>query len=54
MTVPIEGVLEIPDGSSPVNFVITLNGLQHSTITKADGSFTFHEITSGNIQTISY
>lgn len=47
LTVPIEGKIVIPDGSSAVNYHIALNGDQYSTICRVDGTFTFHEIPSG-------
>lgn len=39
----------IPDGSVASNYDITLNGDLYSTLTRFDGSFTFHEIPTGLI-----
>lgn len=47
MTVPIEGQVEIPDGTPTTNYEVTLNGNLHSTFCRSDGSFTFHDVQSG-------
>ena len=47
LTVPIEGKLVIPDGSSTGNYKITLNGEEYTTLCQSDGSFTFHNIPTG-------
>jgi Protein of unknown function (DUF2012) len=46
-TLPIEGVLEIPNGELAVNYQITLNGGEYTTISRHDGSFTFFDVPSG-------
>lgn len=49
LTVPIEGRLIIPDGTAAGNLDITLNGDLYSTMSRSDGSFTFHEIPTGKL-----
>lgn len=44
---PIEGKVVIPNGASTANYEVTLNGLQYSTLCRADGTFTFHNVPSG-------
>lgn len=46
-TLPIEGVLEIPNGEPASNYQITLNGGEYSTLSRQDGSFVFFDIPSG-------
>jgi hypothetical protein len=40
--VVVQGRLVIPDGSSPANLRVVLNGGQHETLSRVDGSFTFY------------
>ncbi|KAJ1388722.1 hypothetical protein B484DRAFT_459766 [Ochromonadaceae sp. CCMP2298] len=49
LTLPIEGRLEVPGNGhwSVWNQELTLNGDRYSTLTRVDGSFTFHDVTSG-------
>jgi hypothetical protein len=47
LSVPIEGKVIIPTGASTANYEVTLNGQQHSTLCRMDGTFTFHDIPSG-------
>jgi Protein of unknown function (DUF2012) len=46
-TLPIEGILEIPNGEVAANYQITLNGGEYTTISRFDGSFTFFDVPSG-------
>ena len=48
LTVPIEGKVVIPAvDRSPASFVLTLNGDEFRTISRFDGSFTFHDVPTG-------
>lgn len=47
LTLPVEGILQIPGGRFAGNIELTLNGGQFSALTRVDGSFTFHDIPTG-------
>ena len=46
-TLPIDGELDIPNGDSATNIMITLNGGEYSVLSRIDGRFTFHDIPTG-------
>lgn len=46
-TLPIDGELDIPNGDSATNIMVTLNGGEYSVLSRMDGRFTFHDIPSG-------
>ena len=46
-TLPIEGELDIPNGDSATNILITLNGGEHSALSNIDGRFEFHDVPTG-------
>lgn len=47
LAVIVEGMLEIPSGEMASNFEVVLNRGEQSTLSKADGTFTFYEVPPG-------
>lgn len=47
MTFPVEGRLTYPDRSAPGTTKLSLNGGEHEAFSRADGSFTFHDVPPG-------
>lgn len=43
----VQGRLLVPDGSKLPPTTVVLNGGEHKTLSRVDGSFTFHAIPAG-------
>ena len=46
-TTTVEGTLMVPSGEMAPNYQITLNRGEHSTLSRADGTFAFYEVPPG-------
>eukprot|EP00640_Fibrocapsa_japonica_P005189 CAMPEP_0113937182 /NCGR_PEP_ID=MMETSP1339-20121228/3863_1 /TAXON_ID=94617 /ORGANISM="Fibrocapsa japonica" /LENGTH=209 /DNA_ID=CAMNT_0000939857 /DNA_START=34 /DNA_END=663 /DNA_ORIENTATION=+ /assembly_acc=CAM_ASM_000762 len=47
LTYPIEGKIQLQDRAPATNLKVSLNGGEHLTYTKLDGSFIFHDVLPG-------
>ena len=47
LSITVDGLLDIPNGEMASNFQVILNRGEYTTLSKADGSFSFYNVPNG-------